>query len=255
RLDVALQGVAHAAKAHAIARDYSKERHQGRKPDGSPALLADHADVARMLADMDRQTLAARALAHTALVALETGDTALAEFLTPMAKVAGSEAGMRVTETAMQVLGGYGYLHEYRLEQAYRDARICAIYEGANGIQALTLATRGLSHAGGAQMRAFERHISQSAQAHPQDPIKAALQDWTALCDRVRETPAELADLLMQSSIALADLAFWQRVSRECADTPRLHRLAAGASTIALHKIESSLHFAHQRETRVLEMC
>lgn len=253
RLDVALQGVAHAAKAHAIARDYAAGRRQGRRPDGSPAVLAQHPDVARMLAGMDRQTLAARALAHTALVALETGGDDLAEFLTPMAKVAGSNAGIRVTETAMQVLGGYGYLHEYRLEQAYRDARICAIYEGANAIQALTLATRGLSYTGGAQARAFADYIGQVAQDYPQSPLAAALEDWHALCDRVRAAPAEMADLLMQASIALTELAFWQRVSIECRGNARLQALVTDACNMAVHTIRSSLHFAALREKPVLQ--
>ena len=247
RLDVALQGVAHAAKAHAIARDYAAIRKQGRAPDGSAAVLAEHPDVARMLADMDRRTLAARALAHAALVALETGAHDLTEFLTPMAKVAGSNAGIRVTETAMQVLGGYGYLHEYRLEQAYRDARICAIYEGANGIQALTLATRCLSHAGGAQARAFAEYIGQVAQAHPQSPVAQALADWDALCDHVGKAPAHMAEYLMQGSIALAELAFWQRVSTDCRDDARLQALASDARHHALHDLRSSLHFATLR--------
>lgn len=253
RLDVALQGVAHAAKAHAIAREYAQARSQGRGPDGRAAVLADHPDVARMLAEMDRQTLAARALAHMALVALETGDLALAEFLTPMAKVAGSEAGMRVSETAMQVLGGYGYLHEYRLEQAYRDARICAIYEGANGIQALTLAMRGLSHADGAQARAFAAHIGQIAQSCPGKALAGALADWTQLCELVATDPAGLAHLLMRGSIALADMAFWQRVEMGCSANKRLHALAADGQDAALHALHSSLHVARLRKARLPE--
>jgi alkylation response protein AidB-like acyl-CoA dehydrogenase len=55
-----------------------------------------------------------------------------------------TEAGMRAAELGTQVLGGYGYLREYRVEQTYRDARITAIYEGANGIHAGALAGRGL---------------------------------------------------------------------------------------------------------------
>ncbi|TVP72512.1 MAG: acyl-CoA dehydrogenase [Rhodobacteraceae bacterium] len=256
RLDVALQGVAHAAKAHALARDHAHDRRQGRHADGEVAALADHPDVARMLAEMDRQTLAARALAHTALVALETGNTALAEFLTPMAKVAGSEAGMRVTETAMQVLGGYGYLHDYRLEQAYRDARICAIYEGANGIQALTLATRGLSHASGAQAQAFAAHIGQIAQAGPGGAALAGpLGDWTRLCARVRSDPAGLAHLLMAGSIGLADLAFWHRVQAECVGDTRLQGLVADAQIAARHALHSCLHFAGLQQAPALELC
>jgi alkylation response protein AidB-like acyl-CoA dehydrogenase len=244
RLDVALQGVAHAAKAHAIARDYAQLRRQGRLPDGRPAVLAAHPDVQRMLDDMDTQTLAARALAHMALVALETGDHAFADFLTPMAKVAGSNAGMRVTETAMQVLGGYGYLHEYRLEQAYRDARICAIYEGANGIHALTLATRGLSHAAAAQAEAFARYITEIAQRHEAPSLRTSLAQWKALCDHVRKAPAEMAHHFMQASIALADMAFWQRVVTECPESTRLQRLASHACQRAAHRVDAALQAA-----------
>lgn len=243
RLDVALQGVAHAAKAHAIAHAYAQERPQGRAADGSPAMLAQHPDVRRMLQAMDSQTLAARALAHTALVALETGEDALADFLTPMAKVAGSEAGMRVTETAMQVLGGYGYLHEYRVEQAYRDARICAIYEGANGIHALTLATRGLSHASGAQADAFTRYIATIAQRQKNSWLMDSLSQWTKLSAATRKEPAELAHPFMQASIGLADLAFWQRVQHDCPDNPRLQALAQSASRHAAHRVQGGAEF------------
>ena len=67
-----------------------------------------------------------------AFVAMELGDQgALVEFLTPLIKVFCTEAGMRSAELGIQVLGGYGFLREYRIEQTYRDARITAIYEGA----------------------------------------------------------------------------------------------------------------------------
>ena len=244
RLDVGLQGVAHAAKAHAIARAYAHDRGQGRQPDGTPAVLADHPDIQRLLNDMDRQILAARALAHLALVALESGEDDLAEFLTPMAKVAGSETGMRVTETAMQVLGGYGYLQEYRLEQAYRDARICAIYEGANGIQALTLATRGVAHAQGAQAEAFERYVEDIAKSSADTLLPTALKEWHALCALVRTAPAETAPLFMQASIALAELAFWDRVTANCPGKARLQQRASVGRQVAAHTLHSQLHFA-----------
>lgn len=244
RLDVALQGVAHAAKAHAIAKAYAQDRKQGRQADGRPAVLADHPDVQRMLHDMDRQTLAARAVAHLALVALESGEDDLAEFLTPIAKVAGSEVGIRVTESAIQVLGGYGYLHEYRLEQAYRDARICAIYEGANGIQALTLATRGLKHAEGAQAEAFVRYVESVVKSSASALLPTALQDWHGLSALTRNAPAENAALFMQASIALTELAFWERVIAECSGNTRFQHLASIGRYAAAHTVQSSLHFA-----------
>ncbi|MGI3184986.1 acyl-CoA dehydrogenase family protein [Nioella aestuarii] len=156
RADVALQGVAHAARAYDVASHYAAERQQGRKADGSPAMLTDHADVQRMLTEIDAAAMGGRAICHLACVAMDRGDAPdLVEFLTPVAKVACTEAGTRAAELGVQVLGGYGYLSEYRLEQTYRDARIAAIYEGANGIHERMLATRLLSGAPGDAFEAF----------------------------------------------------------------------------------------------------
>lgn len=148
RIDVALQGVAHAARAFDLANAYAHDRVQG-QINGSDARLIDHDDVRRMVDDIDALALMSRGIAHLAMIELERGDKpALIEFLTSMAKVFGSEAGIRAAETGMQVLGGYGYLTEYGLDQTYRDARITAIYEGANGIHTRTLATRGIKSGG-----------------------------------------------------------------------------------------------------------
>lgn len=161
RLDVSLQGVAHAARATDIAKSYAAERVQGRGPDGAPVTLDQHGDVRRMLDEMDALALGGRAMAHLALVMIETADNPdLVEFLTPVAKVFCTEAGMQAANLGIQVLGGYGYLAEYRVEQTYRDARITAIYEGANGIHALALATRLLSGRGGAASDAFAAFIT-----------------------------------------------------------------------------------------------
>jgi hypothetical protein len=67
-----------------------------------------------------------------------------AAFLTPVAKAYGSDMSFRVTETAMQVYGGYGYMKDYPIEQFLRDEKVHSIFEGTNGIQALDLAGRKL---------------------------------------------------------------------------------------------------------------
>ncbi len=59
--DVALQGVAYVARAHDVASTYVNERTQGRKTDGSPAVLAGHADVRRMVDEIDALALGVRA--------------------------------------------------------------------------------------------------------------------------------------------------------------------------------------------------
>jgi alkylation response protein AidB-like acyl-CoA dehydrogenase len=56
-----------------------------------------------------------------------------------MAKLFASEAAERVCSSAMQVLGGYGYLNDFPVERIYRDVRVCQIYEGTSEIQRLVI--------------------------------------------------------------------------------------------------------------------
>jgi alkylation response protein AidB-like acyl-CoA dehydrogenase len=59
--------------------------------------------------------------------------------VTAMAKYYAGQIAMEVTDLAIQVLGGYGYLGEYRVERFHRDAKITEIYEGTKEIQKLTV--------------------------------------------------------------------------------------------------------------------
>lgn len=194
RLDVALQGVAHASRASAVARDYAAGRRQGGR------LLIHHADVARMLAEAEAGALGGRLVAMIAQVELAAqGDTPLVEFLTPVAKVLCTEAGIAAADLAIQILGGYGYLREYRVEQTWRDARVTAIYEGANGIHARTLATRGLTHAGGAGAEAFAALIGEIPD------LAGPLAAWRAARDRLAQAgPEGLAWAFIKLTTALA---------------------------------------------------
>ena len=214
RLDVALQGVAHAARAHDIAATYAAERVQGRGPDGLPVTLDQHADVRRMLDEIKAQAMGGRLVAHLACVTLERGDNPdLVEFLTPLAKVHCTQAGMRAAELGMQVLGGYGYLREYRIEQTYRDARITAIYEGANGIHARALATRLACSAPGA---AFESFLRSEVETSPTAKTVAGLEAWQAARDQVRqaEDPAALAPEFLHHSTQALLACLWARFAR-----------------------------------------
>jgi alkylation response protein AidB-like acyl-CoA dehydrogenase len=145
RLDVALQGVAHAQRAYDLCRQHADDRKQGRNPDKTPARLSDHADVKRMLDEQRVLALGGRAMCYHTLHLIETGaDPDLVEFLTPLCKFFCSEAGIRAADLGIQIFGGYGYLKDYPIEQVWRDARITAIYEGANGIHARAMVTRNL---------------------------------------------------------------------------------------------------------------
>ncbi|MGB0748308.1 MAG: acyl-CoA dehydrogenase family protein [Magnetospiraceae bacterium] len=229
RSDVALQGVAHAARAHDVALAYAAERTQGRKEDGSPAVLSDHADVKRMLDEMDLLAMSGRAMAHLAFVTMETGDNpALVEMLTPVVKVFCTEAGMRAAELGVQVLGGYGYLQEYRLEQTYRDARITAIYEGANGIHARMLATRLL---GSKPADAFEAFLSAENDQFQNAALATCLQSWReareALLAKSYPTP-QAHDFMVLTGLALsaAVLSRMTAVADHHPDPARIRRVA-----------------------------
>lgn len=203
RIDVALQGVAHAARAFDIASSYAAERVQGRSSENEPVTLDQHADVRRMIDEIDGLAMTGRALAHLACVEMEKGDaTDLVEFLTPVVKVFCTEAGIRAAETGMQVLGGYGYLREYRLEQTYRDARITAIYEGANGIHEKMLATR-LSK--GPPREAFERFIKKEGDRFGDDQLTQAIQQWQCSYEGLSKAddPSVLANTFMDASICV----------------------------------------------------
>lgn len=172
RLYVGVQGVGLAEVAYQNARDYAKERLQGRALKGAanPDKMADpitvHPDVRRMLLTMKSFCEGARTLIMwTALkidIAHRHPDPAVrqeaddfVQLMTPIVKAYSTDGGVEVTNLGMQVLGGYGYIREYGLEQYARDARIAPIYEGTNGIQAMDLVGRKLGAHTGRYLRRF----------------------------------------------------------------------------------------------------
>lgn len=233
RLDVALQGVAHAARACDIAKTYARERQQGRKADGTDAVLSDHADVMRMLETQDSLVLGARAMAHVTVVELAGGHRPeLVDFLTPVCKVFCTEAGITAADLGMQVLGGYGYLTEYRVSQTWRDARITSIYEGANGIHAAGLVTRGLRTQGGAGADAFEDLICELGQT---PALISLLETWKAARKTVvtADDPSRFGHDFMALTSELFFRAVWTRMENVAAqsdDATGVAKLAARVS-------------------------
>lgn len=212
RLDVALQGVAHASRAHAIASAYAAERKQGRKSDGGDAVLSDHADVRRMLNEQRSLALGARAMVHVTLVEMARGAAGLGDFLTPLCKVFCTEAGIKAADLGIQVLGGYGYLNEYRVSQTWRDARVTSIYEGANGIHAAATATRGLRVDGGAGADAFDALIGRLTD-HPAVMDKRDVWRMARATVVEAEDPASLAHEFMLLTSGLFYCAVWARIA------------------------------------------
>jgi alkylation response protein AidB-like acyl-CoA dehydrogenase len=164
RLAVGLQGVGIAECATQQALAYARERRQGRTsgmdPSKSAPIIA-HPDVRRMLLTMRAATQAARAICYATALAIDRSEResdevvrqqayAQASLLTPVAKAFSTDIGNEVASLGIQVHGGMGYIEETGAAQLFRDARIAAIYEGTNGIQAIDLVTRKLPLGDGA---------------------------------------------------------------------------------------------------------
>ncbi len=187
RLGVGCEGIGVAEAAYQQALEFACERRQGRTPIGDgTGSIADHADVRRMLMTMKADLFTARAIALSCAaagdMAAATGDgdcRARAAFLTPIAKVIGSETGMNVARTGVQVHGGMGVIEETGAAQFTRDVRVTAIYEGTNGIQAMDLVGRKMADGGDAACRLIEE-IQSRAEAARADHADLAEPVWQA---------------------------------------------------------------------------
>ena len=203
RLIAARHGAAVASTAYLHALAYSKERLQGREI-GKPASagqcpIIKHPDVRRMLLQMKAYTEGVRAILLYASYCMDQERMAQtqeerdrwesrAAFLTPVVKAYGSDLSFRVTETAMQVYGGYGYMKDYPIEQFLRDEKVHSIFEGTNGIQALDLAGRKLG-------------------VDSSDLFKGILEDIHAFCGKHmgHQSLAPYVGILDAAHTALAD--------------------------------------------------
>jgi alkylation response protein AidB-like acyl-CoA dehydrogenase len=167
RLGVAAQCLGIAEAAYREALGYAREREQfGCKIIQFPA-------VAEMLVEMKATLEAMRSLVYRTAEAVDLDDALsarleavdrkepgyahlrnrreaagqAAELLTPMVKFYASEASIRITNLALQVHGGNGYMRDYPVERLYRDARITSIYEGTSQMQvdrAMAKITKGV---------------------------------------------------------------------------------------------------------------
>lgn len=176
RLNVGLQGVQIGEAATRKAVSYALERVQSARAgaaDRTPARIADHPDVRRMLMRMSAQTQAARALVYYAAVQVDLaalGDEEAQdrlEILTPLAKAHATDLGNEIASIGVQVHGGMGYVEETGAAQLFRDARITPIYEGTNGIQAADLVGRKLGLSNGKAFESLLTDLRTTAKAAP----------------------------------------------------------------------------------------
>ncbi len=132
RIGIAAQSVGIARRALELARAYSKERKQFGRP------IADFEGLRFRLAKADSDLEAARLLALRAAWLRDRGRPFTRE--AAMAKLYASEMAQRATHTAVQLLGGNGYMRDYAVERYARDGRATTIYEGTSEIQRIVIA-------------------------------------------------------------------------------------------------------------------
>ena len=138
---IGAQAVGIAQSALEEALNYSKIRKQ------FGAAISSFQAIQHMLADMAINIEAARSLVYYAAKVIDSGDKNVSR-LSSMAKVFASDMAMKVTNDAIQIFGGYGYMKEYPVEKMMRDAKITQIYEGTNqvlrNVIALDMIKRGV---------------------------------------------------------------------------------------------------------------
>ncbi|NFG61345.1 acyl-CoA dehydrogenase family protein [Clostridium sp. CMCC3677] len=134
RIGIAAQALGIAQGAYEHALEYSKERVQFGKP------ICQQQVIAFKLADMATKLRAARLLVYSAAELKGNHESYIME--AAMAKQYASDVCLEIVNDALQIFGGSGYLKGMEVERAYRDAKICTIYEGTNEIQRLVISSQ-----------------------------------------------------------------------------------------------------------------
>jgi 3-(methylthio)propanoyl-CoA dehydrogenase len=255
RLGVGLEGVAIAERAYQQARDYARQRIQGRDIAGDgnqPVAIIRHPDVRRMLLVMRAQTEAARALNYHTAALLDTAkrheDPArreeaqnVVDLLIPVCKAWSTDLGVETASLGIQVHGGMGFIEETGAAQYYRDARITPIYEGTNGIQANDLLSRKLGRDGGETARRFiaeMRRLEQGLAASSLDEVAAFRVPLRAGLDALGEATQWLVNC-MQGDI--------RRAAAGAADYLRLFGLVTGGWLMARGALETASRLAERK--------
>jgi alkylation response protein AidB-like acyl-CoA dehydrogenase len=131
RLGIAATATGLAQSALDVAVSYAKERHQFGRP------IASNQGLAFLLADMEAAVTSARATYLHAARLRDAGRPFAKE--AAVAKLVSTDAAMRVTTDAVQVLGGAGYTQDFPVERYMREAKVTQIFEGTNQIQRLVI--------------------------------------------------------------------------------------------------------------------
>ena len=240
RLSVACQGLGTALACHDVAATHAQDRRQGGNPKEPPVPIIQHPDVRRQLIAMksriDLFRLALLEAATSADLSAEDADLArLNAWMLPLIKNFGAELGFDTAGQSILVLGGAGFTQDYPLEQALRDSRVFAIYEGTTGMQGQDFFLRQTLSDGGAALAVFLARARAECAAQPRS--LAVIEDFAAFMDRVmaetdRERQAWMADAVLRAGWVAVQAWMAARI----AETPEArHFLASARAQLALH--------------------
>lgn len=202
------QSLACASSSYLHALEFSRTRIQSAaigSKDRKPAAIINHPDVRRMLLTQKMYVEGMRSLV---LYVANCEDKAritdsaeekekfgnLVDILIPVCKGYASDRAVDVCNLGIQVFGGYGYTSEFPVEQLLRDVRICPIYEGTNGIQAMDLLGRKLGMKNGQLFTDLIGEIKKTiAAAKEIETIKALAEKLDQVTDKMGEVGMQMA--------------------------------------------------------------
>lgn len=272
RQKVGLQGIGIAERAYQAARDYAKERVQGRmaaQKSGDRVAIIHHPDVRRMLMTMKSQIEAMRAFGYVLAADLDLAHghpdeserdrrQGRADLLIPVLKGWCTELGVEIASLAIQVHGGMGFIEETGVSQYLRDARIAPIYEGTTGIQAADLVGRKLAADRGramaaliGEMRALDARLAESEAGFA--AIRSALGEGVQALEQATQWMLEASgrdlDAALAASVSYLMLTGFVCGGWQMARAAIIARAQVQAGTdIAFHaaKIATATFYAEQ---------
>ena len=232
RINTGVSGMAIASTAYQNALEYAKNRVQGKdiaKRTSDRVPIIQHPDIRRNLMWMKASVDGMRSMIYTAAYWADMGHELedselkdhynnLIDFMTPIIKAYCSDQGFRVTEIAMQCLGGYGYCKDYPIEQYMRDSKIMSLYEGTNGIQSMDLMGRKMRINDAAPYKAFQKELNDFVQKNSDNEyfadelseLKETMQKmWefsSHMYERMQQDPLDWGSKTYPSLIAFGEL-------------------------------------------------
>ncbi|WP_026377148.1 acyl-CoA dehydrogenase C-terminal domain-containing protein [Aestuariibacter salexigens] len=226
RIGTGIEGLSASEASYQGALRYAMDRLQfrsltGRKnPDGPADPIIVHPDVRRMLLTQKAIAEGNRAMAvycmqlvDQTLYSDDAEQKQLADaklsLLTPIVKAFLTETALETTSHGMQVYGGHGYIKEWGMEQLARDTRICTMYEGTTGIQAIDLLARKVMGSKGELLKVFAQEVQEycaSIRGNTQfsawtNAVSSHVDEWLQITNDIGKRAASNPDELGAAAV------------------------------------------------------